>query len=162
MRFTLTRRCEYGMRILVHLTTLGEGARLTASELAEVCEVPPGNVPTIVNILSRAGLLNCTPGRNGGCMLARDPADVTLLEAIEVLEGPLDVGHCLLDARRCHDKDPNCALHESWVASKTAAIQTLETVTIADAARREIEIRDELAQRDAEPKSKRPAKAAKA
>lgn len=162
MRFTLTRRCEYGMRILVHLATLGERARMTASELAEACEVPPGNVPTIVNILSRAGLLNCTPGRNGGCILARDPEDVTILEVIEVLEGPLDVGHCLLDERRCHDKDPYCALHESWAASKAAAIGTLHGITLADTARREIEIREELAQRASGSKPKRPAKAAKA
>lgn len=133
MRFTLTRRCEYGMRILIHLASADEGVRLTASELAEACEVPPGNVPTIVNIMSRAGLLNCSPGRNGGCMLARDPADLTILEAIETLEGPLDVGHCLLDARRCHDVDPHCALHESWAASKKVALDALRGITLADA-----------------------------
>lgn len=134
MRFSLTRRAEYGMRILVHLTTIEPGVRVTTSDLAQECEVSPGNVPTIVNVLSRAGLLDCSPGRNGGCMLARDPKQVSVLEAIEVLEGPVDVDFCLLDSRRCHQQDPHCTLHESWAASKAAAFEALRNVTLYDAA----------------------------
>lgn len=134
MRFSLTRRAEYGMRILIHLANREPGMRVTTSELSRECGVSPGNVPTIVNVLSRAGYLDCSPGRNGGCMLARDPKDVTVLEAIEALEGPVDVDFCLLDSRRCHQQDPHCALHEPWAASKAAALSALQTVTLYDAA----------------------------
>ncbi len=116
---------------------------MTAAELAEACEIPAGNVPTIVNMLSRAGILSCSPGRSGGCSLARSAADISALEIIEALEGPLEISHCLLDSRRCHDKDPECAVHHAWSEGRDAAIAALATTSLADAIERER--RDRLA-----------------
>lgn len=147
MRLTLTKRGEYGIRLLLHLANEGEGRRMTAAELAEACEIPAGNVPTIVNMLSRAGILSCSPGRSGGCSLARPPADISALEIIEALEGPLEIAHCLLDSRRCHDKDPECAVHHAWSEGRNAAIAALAKTSLEDAVEREREIASELAGR---------------
>lgn len=117
------------------------GARMTASELGALCEVPAGNVPTVVSALSRARLLMCSPGRGGGCALAKEPGDTTMLEVIEALEGSLAPDHCLLDSRRCHDRDPECALHEAWSQGRAAALAALESTTLAEAAAREKELR---------------------
>lgn len=147
MRLTLTKRGEYGIRLLLHLADAGEDQRMTAAELAEACDIPAGNVPTIVNMLSRAGILSCSPGRSGGCSLARSPSDISALEIIEALEGPLEISHCLLDSRRCHDKDPECAVHHAWSEGRNAAIAALAKTSLAAAVEREREIAVELAGR---------------
>lgn len=147
MRLTLTKRGEYGFRMLLYLAGQEPGHRKTAAELAEACDISPGNVPTIVNALSRAGILNCSPGRRGGCQLARAPEAITTLEIIEALEGSLEIAHCFLDATRCHDRDPFCALHDAWSEGRAAAIAALARTTLADAAAREKEIEAELATR---------------
>ena len=99
MRLSLTKQCEYGIRLLLHLAAQPAEQRMTAGELAEACDISAGNVPTIVNVLARSGILICSPGRGGGCELAVDPADISMLQIIEVLDGPLEVAHCLLDSR---------------------------------------------------------------
>ncbi|MFN8105884.1 MAG: Rrf2 family transcriptional regulator [Acidimicrobiia bacterium] len=142
MRLSLTRRAEYGVRMMVELALHPTGTRMTATELGEACQVPAGNIPTVVSALSRAHLLMCSPGRGGGCSLAKDPADTSMLEVIEALEGSLTVDHCLLDSRRCHDVDPECALHESWSAGRTAALDALAGASLASAAKRERELRE--------------------
>ena len=147
MRLTLTKRGEYGFRLMLYLAGREPGHRNTAAELAEACNIPPGNVPTIVNALSRAGILSCSPGRRGGCQLARAPEEITTLEVIEVLEGSLEIAHCFLDATRCHDHDPYCALHDAWSEGRAAAIGALARTSLADAAAREKEIEAELAAR---------------
>lgn len=141
MRLFLTRRSEYGVRMMLELAQRPYGERMTASELGDLCEVPAGNVPTVVSALSRARLLLCSPGRGGGCTLAKDPGEMTMLEVIEALEGPLVPDHCLLDSRRCHDRDPECALHEAWSQGRNAAIDALASTTLAQAAARERELR---------------------
>lgn len=141
MRLSLTKRGEYGFRMLLHLAAQEPGTRMTAAELAEVCGISAGNVPTIVNTLSRAGILHCSPGRSGGCRLARPAADISTLEIIEALEGPLEIAHCLLDASRCHDRDPECALHHAWSEGRNAAIAALARTSLAAAVEREHEIR---------------------
>ena len=113
---------------------------MTAQELADECGIPLGNVPTIVNLMSRGGLLMSSPGRNGGCSLARSADSITTLEIIECLEGTFDISHCLLDSRRCHDKDPECAMHAAWKAGRDAAIGALGTTSLATVASREVEL----------------------
>lgn len=142
MRLSLTRRAEYGVRMMVELALHPPGTRLTATELGDACQVPAGNIPTVVSALSRAHLLMCTPGRGGGCVLAKDPADMSMLEVIESLEGPLAVDHCLLDSRRCHDVDPECALHEAWSDGRRAALDALAGTSLEAAAKRERELRE--------------------
>jgi len=149
VRLTLTKRGEYGIRLLKYLTRQGPDARMTAAQLAEECDIPAGNVPTVVSTLSRAGILTCSPGRYGGCGLARPAEKIFALEVIEALEGSLDIPHCLLDSRRCHDKDPECAVHDAWSKGRDAAIMSLATTSLAEVARREEEIEAELAARAA-------------
>lgn len=141
MRLSLTRRSEYGVRMMLELAQQPPGARMTATALGKACDVPGGNVPTVISMLSRARLLLCNPGRGGGCSLAKDPEDTTLLEVIEALEGSLTVDHCLLDSRRCHDVDPECALHASWSVGRDAALDALASTSLSQAAERERELR---------------------
>lgn len=140
MQLSLTKQGQYGVRLLIHLATLADGERRTARDLAERCSIPAGNVPTVVNRLSRGGFLDCTPGRNGGCSLARHPSAITLLDVIGCLEGSLDISHCLLDGRRCGDKRTECALHFAWVEGRQAAVDSLSATTLEAAARRELEL----------------------
>ena len=120
------------MRMLAHLASLGPDVRVTSAELGTECDVPSGNVPTIISRLSRAGILACTPGRQGGCSLARDPAEISTLEVIEALEGPLAASVCLLDGRDCADNEPLCVMHPSWVATRQAMIDSFATTSLAD------------------------------
>ncbi len=136
MRLTLTRRCEYGIRILLYLAGSKSEARATAAEFATICDIPPGNVPPIVSQLRREGLLTCTPGRGGGCSLAVRPEDVSLLDIIQALEGTLDEERCLLDSRRCHGRDAECALHDTWLEAKSGVFGALARLSLAEAAER--------------------------
>jgi Rrf2 family protein len=140
MHLSLTKRSEYGIRMMMYLAGMPRGERVTAADLALACEIPPGNVPTIMNMLSRSGLLLCTPGRSGGCTLARDPEDISMLEIIESLEGRLEISHCLLDSRRCNDHRPECALHKAWSHGRAAAIHALDSTSLSDTRQREVEI----------------------
>lgn len=141
MQLSLTKQGEYGVRMLIHLAALPEGTRITAREFADACEIPAGNVPTVANRLSRGGFLACTPGRNGGCSLARPASEMTLLEIVTHLEGSLDISRCILDGHRCMDKDLECALHFAWVKGSTAALGSLSNMTLQAAADRETELR---------------------
>ena len=133
MRLTLTKRGEYAVRMALHLATVADG-RVTAGELGAVCGIPMGNVPTIVNMLSRAGVLDCSPGRGGGCMLQRPADEISVLEVIEAVEGPLG-SMCVLDAKRCGVPGQECALHSAWASGREAVLDTLGGLSLADAAR---------------------------
>lgn len=135
MRLSLSKRGEYAVRMGLHLAGLPPGMRVTAAELGYACRVPQGNVPTVVNLLSRAGVLSCSPGRHGGCELGRPADAISLLEVIEAVEGPLGA-QCLLDGHHCVVKKDECALHRAWVAGREAVLATLGHLSLEDVARR--------------------------
>ena len=85
-------------------------------------------------------MLACSPGRHGGCRLDRLPEQIFALEIIEALEGPLEIRYCILDSRRCHDQDPECALHDAWTKGRDAAIAALASTSLSDMLVREDEI----------------------
>jgi len=159
MHLSLTKRSEYGIRLMLYMASLSRGERVTAADLARACEISSGNVPTIMNLLSRSGLLLCLPGRNGGCTLARNPEDISMLEIIESLEGRLEISHCLLDFRRCNDHRPECALHAAWSHGRSAAINALDHTSLSDTLRREREIAKLAARREAAAAARRAGRA---
>jgi len=133
MKLSLTKRSDYGLRIVQYLAAQRPGYKGTSAEFAEGCDIPSGNVPTIVSHLSRAEILQCTPGPRGGCVLARPPEEISILEVIEVLEGPLASPRCLLESRLCADGQ-HCAVHQAWAEARTSLADALAALSVADAA----------------------------
>lgn len=129
MKLKLTKKGEHGVQIMRVLAEMPEGSKLRSQELAERADVPIGFVPTIVATLHRAGLLRCQPGRTGGCQLGRPPEEISALDIITALEGPLTEKHCILDGSRCLD-DVQCELHESWSEAKSAITDSLDKRTL--------------------------------
>ncbi len=129
MKLTLTRKAAYGLALLKALAEMPAGAKMTTAELAEASGVPKGFVPSIVSTLHRAGLLRCVPGRTGGCYLARPPEQVSLLEIVNALEGPLAESHCVLDGRLCMESEP-CEVHDYWEKAHEAMRQSLDDCTL--------------------------------
>lgn len=81
--------------------------------------------------LARAGLVESSEGRGGGSRLARPPKEVTLRDAVEAVEGPSEITHCIMQGRPCGEGRP-CALHDAWTEGQNAILDHLGTRTLAD------------------------------
>ena len=82
----------------------------------------------IFGILSRAGLIVPVRGKRGGYMLARRPGDITLLEVIETVEGPIALNLCQYLPPRCEEL--NCPLRPVWRDLQEKVRRTLGSVTM--------------------------------
>jgi Rrf2 family nitric oxide-sensitive transcriptional repressor len=76
---------EYALRAMVHLATHRDQA-CTAQEIAATTMVPGGYVSKVLQDLVRAGIVESQRGPNGGFTLARDPAEVSLLEVVNAVD----------------------------------------------------------------------------
>jgi len=87
----------------------------------------------IFALLARADLVLPVRGKHGGYLLSREPKDITLLEMIEAVEGPMAINRCQEDPPRCDFED--CPLRPVWEDIQQFLRQKLSSVTLADAAR---------------------------
>ncbi|MFI5262172.1 MAG: RrF2 family transcriptional regulator [Candidatus Limnocylindrales bacterium] len=117
MRLGLTRRGDYAVRAMLALAEtehLAAGAPSASSrsvrELAERMAIPPRILPSVMQRLSRAGLVTAREGRAGGYALARPAESISLLEVIEAVEGEMRLRTCVLRNAPCGARG-ECAVH---------------------------------------------------
>jgi Rrf2 family protein len=96
-------------------------------------DIPEAYLPHILGRLVAAGLVVSEPGRKGGYELARSPAEITMLEVVEAVEGRLHRERCALSGGPCH-WDVACAVHPFWARAQDAFMEQLRTTTLGDIA----------------------------
>ncbi len=89
----ITRETDYGI-ILMSALAQADEASLSAALLARRCRLPVPMVGKTLKALAQAGLLISQRGAHGGYALARHPAEITVAEVVEALEGPIAITEC--------------------------------------------------------------------
>ena len=86
---SITTKSPYAVRALTELATIGAEHPVPIGELARRREIPVQFLEQLFAVLRRAGLLRSQRGVRGGYAFAREPADITVLEVVELLDGEL-------------------------------------------------------------------------
>jgi Rrf2 family protein len=85
----LTSAGRYAVQALVHLARLPPGAWGRAREIAGAAGLPDTFLAKVLGQLVKAGLARSVKGPRGGYSLARAPKEITLLDIIEAVDGPI-------------------------------------------------------------------------
>lgn len=105
--FGLKRKTNYGLELMTFLAkNIGKGP-ISLKSIAKKKKLPYKFLEQIVISLREAGLLEAKEGKGGGYFLTRKPSEISVAEMVEILEGPVEVGHCFgcPIARICGQKD---------------------------------------------------------
>ncbi len=129
----ISKLTDYGIVLLVHFARETKGATLNAREMALATELPLPVVSKMLKSLSSAALLASQRGSRGGYQLERNPAEISVAEIIEALEGPIALMDCVAGPGHC-DQEGHCSLRTPWQRINRAVQTTLREVTLADLA----------------------------
>jgi len=127
----ITRQADYAVRAVLHLARMNNGDRAATSTVAKEQRIPPSFLAKIISQLSIAGLLHTSRGARGGVTLAREPKDITLLEVIEAIDGPIQLNECVADAGVCTFED-NCPIRSVWCDAQDELVKRLRGTNFAD------------------------------
>jgi Rrf2 family transcriptional regulator, cysteine metabolism repressor len=86
---SITSKSPYAVLALAELGRSAGSEPVPIGELARRREVPVQFLEQLFAVLRRAGVLSSQRGVKGGYRFARDPATVSVLEIVELLDGPL-------------------------------------------------------------------------
>ena len=135
---TINRETDYASRIILHLALLPPGSRTTADEIAKRRLVPRTLIRRLVARLRQGGLLLTVRGRGGGITLAKPPAEISLLDVVQIIEGPLALNICTNDPLAC-PLTSVCPIHDTWVETQRLLTEQLKKATFAKLSQRERE-----------------------
>jgi Rrf2 family protein len=111
----VSRKIDYGLRAMIYLASMAEGSVVTFRDIARMMHIPEDFLAKILKTLVDAGLVRSTRGAHGGYSLARAPADISFLDVIEAVEGPVQLNLCVKDeGKRSCDLNHSCTMYGVW------------------------------------------------
>jgi len=85
---------NYALHTMLYLVALPLGTTIGVQQLAALQGLSPTYLSKILTKLVKAGMIESTPGINGGYKLTRNKADLSFLEVIQAIEGTASLFHC--------------------------------------------------------------------
>ena len=128
----LTKKADYGLIALRHLSLRPETA--SAKDIAELYRIPLPLLSKVLQTLVRNGLLTSEQGASGGYRLSRDPHEITALEVIRGIDGPIILTHCFTehsDHKDC-EQSQSCPVREPLRKVHEGILRLLSSITVAD------------------------------
>lgn len=129
----LTRSADYAVRAMLDIAAQSntEEGRARTHMVAQRQDIPPALLAKLVPLLVRAGLLDSQRGARGGLFLARSASEISMLEIVEAIEGPIAINRCTATPAQC-DKINECSVHPIWQKAQDYLVHLLRTTSLAD------------------------------
>ncbi len=127
----ISKKAEYAIFMLAHLSGAEEGGPITIREIAQARGLPENLMAQISGILRKEGWLTGKPGPGGGITLVADPAEITVCQVIEAVDGPIAISSCLLGEDECPNSD-DCPLHRVWLRAQGQLVDAMQQVTVEE------------------------------
>lgn len=127
----ITRQTEYAIHTMLELSRAPFGELVPTRTIAERRDIPEGFLKKTIQLLARAGLVLTQRGTQGGVRLARPGGEITLVDVITAIEGPLAINVCLEPGNQCPNKG-TCQVHRVFGRVQRAMVDELQRHTFAD------------------------------
>jgi FeS assembly SUF system regulator len=128
----LGKLTDYGL-VLMTLIARGEGfPQRTARDLAVESRLPLSTVSKLLKQLLQSGLLTSHRGIKGGYILAKEPREISVVEIISAIEGPMALTECSTDVTGLCNLESFCPIKSNQQVINQAVRGVLDKITLSD------------------------------
>ena len=129
----MSKLTDYGTAVMTYLAR--EPGRLhTANEIAAGVHLAPPTASKILKTLVRNRLVISHRGAKGGYTLARAAEDISVVQMLDAIEGPVGLTQCSHSPGAC-EQEPHCSVRGNWQRINRTIRETLAEVTLAEMAK---------------------------
>ncbi len=126
----LSKRTRYGIRLIIELAG-NNNIMMNLSEIAKRQDISMKYLSMIIIPLKRAGIVISSRGAYGGYKLVKPPAQITVANIVNLLEGDLEPVECLAHPEICK-RSHVCAAKCLWEKLSATLSDFFHSITIAD------------------------------
>lgn len=134
-----TRQADYGLRTVLYLARLDPGTSVSTAKIAREQRIPSSFLAKIVSQLAIAGVLRTSRGAHGGVSLARPPSNISLLDVVQAIDGPIELVHCIDNPDECGFSEA-CSIQETMDGAQQALTSSLASTDFGSLANRQSEL----------------------
>ncbi|MBN1776953.1 MAG: Rrf2 family transcriptional regulator [Clostridiales bacterium] len=126
----LSTRGKYGLYAMHYLAQHEHEGPQSLSRIASV-GIPKQYLEQLLGSLRRNGLIHSVRGANGGYQIAKPSEEITVLDILDAMEGPLALSDCIADDRCCA-KATKCRVRHTWERLTVNINRELASVSLKD------------------------------
>ena len=130
----LTKKADYSLIVLRHLALPHGAVSASAKELADTYRIPLPLLSKVLQTLAKSGFLQSVQGMNGGYRLARSPRDISTLEVIRAIDGPVLLTACFTEQGAECEQSEHCTVRAPLRKVHEGIMRLLDSISIADLA----------------------------
>ena len=131
----ISTKGHYGLRSMIDVALNQATGPVTLNDIAERQSISVKYLWQVINPLKASGFLRVTRGSKGGYVMARRPDEITMLEVLTTLEGPISILKCLTHEEDC-PRVHSCIGRTVWMEVNNAVEKALGNLTLAEVLRR--------------------------
>lgn len=124
----ITREVDYAIRAIIYLAEKKDGT-VSVVELVDKLDITRPFLRKIMQVLAKSGVIESYKGYKGGFKLAKKPADIFLIDLVEVFHGKFSLNECLLNKNICPNK-ATCILKEKIDDIEQKVKKELESINL--------------------------------
>lgn len=110
----LSRKSDYALRAVRHLSALPKGKLGSINSVSAAEGIPREFLAKILKDLTRSGILVSFQGVTGGYRLAQIQKEISFLNVIEAIDGPVHLNLCTESANCGCEHSENCSMKGFW------------------------------------------------
>jgi len=123
----LSKMADYGTQVMTYMAR--DQAVHSANEVAGGLGIAAPTVSKILKMLIRKNLVASVMGAKGGYMLSRDPAEISVAEIIDAMDGPISITEC--SGTTICERESTCSTRSNWQGINHIIQDALEKVNLA-------------------------------
>jgi Rrf2 family protein len=128
--FKLSKKADYGLMAVKHLAMHRDQHACSASEIAEEYGISTMLMAKVLQKLSRQRIVTAKHGASGGYLLAKDPDQISALDVISAIDGPVLITSCVTSHGNCGASE-KCSIREPLRRVNESILSVLGNVTIS-------------------------------
>lgn len=131
MALQITNQADYATRALLYLAKNSPDRLTPSNVIAEAMNISHMFLSRINSLLTMAGLINTRRGAGGGVILAKPAEEISMLDIITAVDGPIALRRGNSDPRCC-DKGDKCPIFQVWDRTSEIIAEELKNVSLQD------------------------------
>jgi Rrf2 family protein len=129
--FKLSKKADYGLIAMKHLALHRQEHACSANEIAEEYGISATLMAKVLQKLAKHGLVAAKHGSSGGYQLSRQPEQISALEVLTAIDGPVLITSCVTSHGNCETSEC-CTIKEPLQRVNESILGVLSAVSIAN------------------------------
>jgi Rrf2 family protein len=127
-----SKSCEYAIRsVIIICQNSQQGLKTNVKEISERAGVPEPYIAKVMQILSKAKVVQSIKGPGGGFFISPDNKELKLIDVVKAIDGDSLFTSCGIGLKECSEKNP-CPLHDSFKGVRNDIKKMLEETSNHD------------------------------